>query len=394
MGSSIYGRVQRPVKYGLGQAVGDALQGGGAYFGTLAIEKKKAQNLEAARQQKIAAAEAAREVKISDRDEKREYDAEVLNEKRVHAAGLLEAKGEASGGWIGSPQRIRKPDGTFALVGVTDDGKGGYEYMEVAVDGEFVNVTGETGDAKVANKILGAGGSEEAKLKAQTEFGGAATTVIEKAKADIALLSEIDKKAANINLSRYETLAEGAEVRDINIEKAEKFLKAFEENAKSSGSGQKLWESLPGVFTDQGEFNEELNAFSEVVARAALKSAGETRPTDADVAGMKKAVFGVGRDENVNITLLKEFIAVGKNENEQMHSLYESANGGSIHKLQMPTGSNLSDSYRLELPSFNGTAVTEERIQQLLDKSLQMDKPIFRTRNGVIQHILNRQSGG
>jgi uncharacterized protein (UPF0210 family) len=40
-----------------------------------------------------------------------------------------------------------------------------------------------------------------------------------------------------------------------------------------------------------------------------LKAMGEVRPTDNDVIGAKKAVFGIGKDERTNIRLLKKYIA-------------------------------------------------------------------------------------
>ena len=59
------------------------------------------------------------------------------------------------------------------------------------------------------------------------------------------------------------------------------------------------------------------NAFSEVAARQQLKASGETRPTDADVQGMKQAMFGIGRDEKVNVQLLEDFIADQIKQNEE-----------------------------------------------------------------------------
>jgi len=44
---------RRPAKYGFGQALGAAISGGGAYFGVLAVEKAKAEALEAARAGKL-----------------------------------------------------------------------------------------------------------------------------------------------------------------------------------------------------------------------------------------------------------------------------------------------------------------------------------------------------
>ena len=95
--------------------------------------------------------------------------------------------------------------------------------------------------------------------------------------------------------------------RKTGIDKAANFLKAFNSGA-SSGQTESLMDILPGKFTDQSKFNEELSAFAESAARAELKAVGEIRPTDADVDGMKQALFGVGKDEGVNKNLLTEYL--------------------------------------------------------------------------------------
>lgn len=106
--------------------------------------------------------------------------------------------------------------------------------------------------------------------------------------------------------ARRAALAESATTRSANIAKAQKFLEAFEDGA-ASGKWRSAMSIFP-TFTEQGEFDEEFSAFAETAARAALKANGETRPTDADVEGMKQSMFGVGRDADVNKTLLKDFL--------------------------------------------------------------------------------------
>jgi len=99
------------------------------------------------------------------------------------------------------------------------------------------------------------------------------------------------------------------------IDKAKYFLNAFKGvdaqgnpvSPMNSGMARSALSWLP-TFTDQGRFDEEFNAFAEVAARQKLKQSGETRPTDADVEGMKRAMFGIGRDEQVNIKLLEDYI--------------------------------------------------------------------------------------
>lgn len=98
--------------------------------------------------------------------------------------------------------------------------------------------------------------------------------------------------------------------RESSIVKATSFRDALSSGLRSSGVGRQAANFVPiGVWTDQGEFDELFNAFAETAAREKLKASGETRPTDADVQGMKSAIFGLGRSEGANIQLLDEFIA-------------------------------------------------------------------------------------
>lgn len=97
--------------------------------------------------------------------------------------------------------------------------------------------------------------------------------------------------------------------RKRNISKAESFRDALQQGLRTSGVGRQVALFSPiGVWTDQGSFDEIFNSFAEIAARETLKASGETRPTDADVQGMKNAMFGVGRSEEANIQLLNEFI--------------------------------------------------------------------------------------
>ena len=87
------------------------------------------------------------------------------------------------------------------------------------------------------------------------------------------------------------------------------------------------------MFTSQGQFDEEFNAFAEVAARQQLKAAGETRPTDADVQGMKQAMFGIGRDEKVNIQLLGDFIKDQNAQNSELDQLIDAGKSGKLNSF-------------------------------------------------------------
>ena len=105
---------------------------------------------------------------------------------------------------------------------------------------------------------------------------------------------------------------------------------ALESGNVHSGAGRKGLSFVPGVFTSQGQFDEEFNAFAEVAARQTLKASGETRPTDADVQGMKQAMFGIGRDETVNIQLLTDFIKDQHAQTSELDQLIDASKGGSL----------------------------------------------------------------
>jgi hypothetical protein len=71
---------ERPPRWSIGEAVGTALQGGGQFFGALAVEKQKSENLVAARAERQAEKAADRVVALGDRDEARGYKARLLTE--------------------------------------------------------------------------------------------------------------------------------------------------------------------------------------------------------------------------------------------------------------------------------------------------------------------------
>ena len=147
--------------------------------------------------------------------------------------------------------------------------------------------------------------------------------------ADQALIApQTAASAQNVemNLARLKRLSETAVSRTANIEKATEFLDAFVNQGARSGRGRALAGYLP-TFTAQGKFDEAFNAFAEVAAREQLKATGETRPTDADVKGMKESMFGIGRDEAVNMRLLEDFIrqqTVAENEFQQLRAAQQS----------------------------------------------------------------------
>lgn len=147
------------------------------------------------------------------------------------------------------------------------------------------------------------------------------------------LLTDQQTAIQRSNIKRLGTLSGTSSGRVSSIKKAAKFMLALEKGEASSGASRKGASFIPGVFTSQGQFDEEFNAFSEVAARQQLKASGETRPTDADVQGMKQAMFGIGRDKTVNIQLLSDFITDQNAQNNELDQLIEASRGGTLSEF-------------------------------------------------------------
>jgi hypothetical protein len=148
-----------------------------------------------------------------------------------------------------------------------------------------------------------------------------------------------DKELTKKNVARLAELQVGSGSRELSLTKAEGFLKAFKEGKANSGAGRKMWSFSPfGTYTTQGEFDEQLDSFSEIAARSKLKAVGEIRPTDADVKGMKESLFGIGKDEDVNIQLLQDFIQEQTSLQDEYKGLTSANEAGTIAGFQSIAG--------------------------------------------------------
>jgi len=132
------------------------------------------------------------------------------------------------------------------------------------------------------------------------------------------------------NTKRLSQLGSDQGERSNNISIAKDFLDGFQNEGANSGTTRTVASFLPGVFTDQGEFDQKLDAFAEKAARASLKANGDVRPTDADVDGAKAALFGIGKDEPVNIELLENFISSQELLDDEFAALKGAAKDNSI----------------------------------------------------------------
>jgi len=156
-------------------------------------------------------------------------------------------------------------------------------------------------------------------------------------------LSPVQTEAQKANLKRLNELAEARANRMTGMETAQQFLNAFRSGEKGSGAGRKLASFLPfGTYSEQGQFDEALDSFAEFAARERLKATGEVRPTDDDVKGAKKALFGIGRDETVNINLLETFIRQQQAAENEYQALIDARTQGALEdyipNIDIPTG--------------------------------------------------------
>jgi hypothetical protein len=150
--------------------------------------------------------------------------------------------------------------------------------------------------------------------------------------------TEAQKALAKANVARLNELQAGKGSRNLNLSKAQEFLSAFTDGRAQSGVTRKALSFIPGVFTSQSQFDEELDSFSELAARAKLKAVGEIRPTDADVKGMKAALFGIGKDEETNMRLLQDYIQEQQALEDEFTGLVSANEAGNISNFQGVAG--------------------------------------------------------
>jgi len=185
------------------------------------------------------------------------------------------------------------------------------------------------GMAKVSDTAAERAATDAGLGQAIATQAGNVSTATEQGKVNVQIPAEEKKLTQSLNIKRIKELTASEKPRQATIKKAKRFLKALNSGAES-GATRSAWSLVPGAFTDQAGFDEQLNAFSEVAARQQLKAAGEIRPTDADVEGMKRAMFGVGRDEATNIQLLEDYISDQEDVDMELDDLREAKKAGTL----------------------------------------------------------------
>ncbi|GMR03273.1 MAG: hypothetical protein BMS9Abin21_103 [Thermodesulfovibrionia bacterium] len=190
-------------------------------------------------------------------------------------------------------------------------------------------------------------------------------------------VDEERKQTLKANIKRLGSLESSKGSRQNSIKRAQFFLDKFIKGEVKSGAGRATARFIPGVFTEQGKFDELLDSFSEIAAREKLKAVGEIRPTDADVKGMKESLFGIGRDEATNVQLLREFIAAQQTTENEFQSLRQAKADGTIGDLfpssesaQLPP---LGFSSKEDVVKAIGKTITREQATQILKDEFGFD---------------------
>ena len=188
-----------------------------------------------------------------------------------------------------------------------------------------------------------AGASSQASSDVDLNMQPQITEAVETTKSGIKIPTELKIETQKANVSRIKELRGTRTKRSRDIKKATQFLRAFKNGGAESGAKRTGLGFIPGVFTDQGVFDEKFNSFSEVAARSALKASGELRPTDADVEGMKRAMFGVGRHKQTNIDLLGDFINGLRDQDEELDDLLTAQKNGNLSVFTVNPNSGKTD---------------------------------------------------
>lgn len=144
-------------------------------------------------------------------------------------------------------------------------------------------------------------------------------------------VTKFQEEREKLIAKRHATLKEQVVNTKSNIKDAEYLIKKLKDDELDTGPGSELAGDIGSFFgTEESTDKQLLDSLAEKAARAQLKANGETRPTDADVEGMKRAMFNLGNTEEANIKKLEDFVKRQKaliNEYDQMKSKLKKGEG-------------------------------------------------------------------
>ena len=171
--------------------------------------------------------------------------------------------------------------------------------------------------------------------------------------------------------NRFDELQGQIPNRMANIAEAKALSKLIEDDQLDTGPGSKMAGEVGAFFdTEESTYKQRLDSLAEKAARSQLKANGEVRPTDADVEGMKKAMFNLGNTESANVKKLQDFIKqqeAGLNEYNQMKEVLESGQGLEDF-VPKPTFKNTPEKVRVKTDDGRTGLMTREMAKAYIKK--------------------------
>lgn len=153
-------------------------------------------------------------------------------------------------------------------------------------------------------------------------------------------------KEGQLMATRHDVLSSGKQQRFENYSQALRLREKVAQKELPTGQYTGLiYKVLPQA--DQ----ESLDALAEMAARARLKANGETRPTDADVLGMKRALFGSGRTDEFTVESLDRLLREIEAQEQEQQVLDASIGSPRPTTGALPTSPGRTMSNTLKSPT-------------------------------------------
>ena len=150
-------------------------------------------------------------------------------------------------------------------------------------------------------------------------------------------VTKLDEERQKLIAKRFSELETSIPNRKSQITEAKELIDVLKNDELNTGPGSQAAGYVGGFFdTDESSLKQRLDSLAEKAARSQLKANGETRPTDADVEGMKRALFNLGNTEETNIQKLQDFIQqqeAGISEYDQMKEVVD--NDGDLEEFKL-----------------------------------------------------------
>ena len=182
--------------------------------------------------------------------------------------------------------------------------------------------------------------------------------------------TEFQKKREKNIADRYAELESQVPEKEASIKEAEFLLDKIEKDELDTGFFQETLGKAGSIIqTQESSYKERLDALAEQAARAKLKSMGETRPTDADVQGMKDSLFNVNQTEKTNITKLRQFIdqqKAGLDEYQQMKKSLQTKKGLEDFIIRQKIDVKQNNRVKVNIPGRGSGTIDSDKLEDFL----------------------------